>query len=240
MMSLPDQLDVISCQMSAEIIHCLIVLAFTAVTVMLLLGPMSIVIRKMTDFLSRVRKSGRSWILVVPLVIALVRMGVTKETWGRVTFPRTDIEQWYMQDAGSYVTNGLVHVAYVKSIIVPVSADVQGWMRPTGSTNDAEWVRFVHTTFDLFPSPQDIPVENARDYDYQFFTTWSPAPSAHTNGVAEVGWRRPMSEVGFSGRIVPWRTGIYINGDRSYPNPAITNGPPLRTLTTTTQQEDNQ
>ena len=80
MMSLPDQLDVISCQMSAEIIHCLIVLAFTAVTVMLLLGPMSIVIRKMTDFLSRVRKSGRSWILVVPLVLAGIAVWVKQKT----------------------------------------------------------------------------------------------------------------------------------------------------------------
>lgn len=240
MMTLPDQLDVIHYQMSAEICHAMIVLAFTAVTIMLLLGPLSVVMRKMTDFLSRMRERGFKWILIVPAVLSLVRMGVTKESWGRVEFPRTDIEQWYMRDAGSYVTNGLVHVAYVKSIIVPDSADVQGWMRPVGSTNDAEWVRFIHTTFALFPSPQDMQVENARDYDYQFFTTWSPAPSAHTDGVAEVGWRRPMSEVGISGRIVPWRTGIYINGNRSYPNPAITNGPPLRTLTTTTQQEDNQ
>ena len=152
---------------------------------------------------------------------------------GRVSYPFTDPELRYLYDAGSYVTNGYVHVDFTRLAIVPASADLQGWYRPAGSTNDAEWAQMLDTTFADFPVPQDIAFEGAETNDFQFFTTWTPGPAVHTNGVAEIMWSKGPIDAA-SATVVPWRTGIYLDAKRVSPDPAVTNSPPMATRQFTT------
>ena len=159
---------------------------------------------------------------------------------GSVAFPYTDPELRYLYDAGSYVTNGFVHVNFTRLPMVPASADLQGWYRPVGSTNDAEWAQFLDTTFAAFPVPSDIAFDGAETNDFQFFTTWTPGPAAHTNGVAEIQWRKGFLDPS-NAAAVPWRTGLYIEGMRVAPNPAMTNGLPASLslqLTPNNQHDD--
>jgi len=151
--------------------------------------------------------------------------GGAKHIVGHVTYPYTDPEVRYLVDAGSYVTNDYVHVAFTKSLLVPNSADFLGYVRPAGSTNDAEWAQMLETTFAAFSSPSNVPYIGAISNDFQFFTTWTPGPQAHTNGVAMIVWQQPF--VGSTNRIATIRTGIYLNGTRLAPNPLITNSPPI-------------
>lgn len=151
--------------------------------------------------------------------------GMTKQTTGRVSFPYTDVETRYIFDAGSYVSNDCVHVAFTRSVVVPDSADFLGYVRPCGSTNDSDWVQFLDTTFAAFHSPSNVPYAGAQTNDFQFFTTYTPGPVVHTNGVAVVNWQRPFD--GSTNRFATIRTGIYVNDRRLAPNPAITNGPPV-------------
>lgn len=141
---------------------------------------------------------------------------------GRVSFPFVDIEQRYLFDNGSYVTNDLVHIDFVRASFVPDTAPLYGYFRPVGSTNDAEWVNFIDVTFDLFPVPCDFEFEGAQTNDFVFFTTWTPGPAAHTNGVAVVYWIKKPGAVSIA---APFRTGIYSNDVRVAPSPAVTNGP---------------
>jgi len=142
---------------------------------------------------------------------------------GSVTYPFTDPEVRYLVDAGSYVTNDYVRVAFTRSTLVPLSADLLGYVRPAGSTNDAEWAEMLNTTFAQFSSPSNIPYAGALTNDFQFFTTWTPGPTVHTNGVAVILWQKPYD--GATNRLATIRTGIYLEGRRLAPNPTITNGP---------------
>lgn len=151
--------------------------------------------------------------------------GMTKTTTGRVSYPYTDVETRYLYDAGSYVTNDYVHVAFTKSAVVPDSADFLGYVRPCGSTNDEDWVQILATTFAKFHSPSNVPFAGAISNDFQFFTTFTPGPVVHTNGVAVINWQKPFD--GSTNRFATIRTGIYVEGRRLAPNPAITNGPPV-------------
>lgn len=168
------------------------------------------------------KRHGVQTVFLLPLVVGLVYYGSTK---GIVTFPYTDVETRYLTDAGSYVTNDYVHVAFTKSAVVPDSADFLGYARPVGSTNDLDWVCMLDTTFAEFHSPSNVPFANAISNDFQFFTTFTPGPVVHTNGVAVVMWQKNFD--GDDRYLATIRTGIYTNGFRVAPNSGITNGPPV-------------
>lgn len=176
-------------------------------------------------------------LIVAPFVLCMIFTGSTKH--GSVTYPYTDVEMRYLIDAGSYVTNDYVHVAFTKSPVVPDSADFLGFYRPHGSTNDLEWTQFVETTFAEFHSPSNIPFAGAISNDFQFFTTYTPGPVVHTNGVAVVNWQQNFERDGRY--LATIRTGVYTNGFRIAPNPGITNGPPailiMSPLTGSSQNE---
>ena len=149
---------------------------------------------------------------------------------GSVRFPYTDIEVRYLYDAGSYVTNDLVHVEWTRSPVVPESADFIGAYRHIDSTNDTDWAIFYESDFIRSKSPLDIPFKNAVSNDFQFFTTFTPGPTIHTNGGAVILWQ--LNFKGESDKCVPFRTGIYSDGVRLAPNNSITNGPAASKTTT--------
>lgn len=182
--------------------------------------------RAFTPVVVWVKRHNLQALFLAPGVLCLVYVGSTKGFHGSVTYPYTDVETRYLTDAGSYVTNDYVHVAFTKSAVVPDAADFLGYVRPVGATNDADWVQMLETTFAEFHSPSNVPYANAISNDFQFFTTFTPGPVVHTNGVAVVMWQRNFA--GDNRYLATIRTGIYTNGFRVAPNPAITNGPSSR------------
>lgn len=147
------------------------------------------------------------WSHVVLIVVfcGLVQYAATK---GKVKFPYTDVEQRYLTDSGSYVTNDFVHVVFSR-VIVPGDAELRIDYYPVGTpAGDIASVssNLVTTTFDEFPLPADIAFEAATNYDFVVYTTWTPGPSVHTNGVLQLAGRQDMAG---RGCFVPSRTGIY-------------------------------
>ncbi|MBR3223420.1 MAG: hypothetical protein IKF72_14470 [Kiritimatiellae bacterium] len=192
-------------------------------------------VRTLTPVVRWVKRHGLQALYLLPGVLCLVYVGATKN--GSVSFPYTDVEMRYLYDAGSYVTNDYVCVAFTKSAVVPDSADFLGYYRPAGSTNDAEWVCFLETTFAAFHSPSNVPFAGALTNDFQFFTTYTPGPVVHTNGVAVVNWQQNFERDGRY--LATIRTGVYTNAIRVAPSPGITNAPAaslLHLLTTEVNQ----
>jgi len=194
--------------------------------------------RYATTIVEWMRRHKLETIWIAPFVIAFVYTGSTKGTYGRVEYPYTDVETRYLIDEGSYVTNGYAHVAFNLSPIVPLSAPLYIAVRPVESTNDLEWAIIVDTTFSSFNQPQDVVYPGAETNVFQVFTTWTPGPAVHTNGVAVVEWQKPMSQS--INEIVPRRTGIYENGLRIAPNQGLTNGPSISVSIMLTPNENSQ
>ena len=166
-----------------------------------------------------------------------------KHIVGHITYPYTDIATRYLTDSGSYVTNDYVHVSFTRNPIVPASAWFFLDACPLSVTNLAEIAAntssIYSNTFAAISVPFDVPYEAATNYNWFAYTDWSPSPTVHTNGVAFVIWRfRATNEL--EAVVLPYRTGIYADGRRIAPDPAITNGPPISRgslLTTQTTTE---
>ena len=153
-------------------------------------------------------KSKVQGILVAAAIVGAVIYGGSKGTRS-VSFPRTDIEVAYLVDAGSYVTNDLVHVAF-NSYLIPPDAPIVLSYWPDGSTNEDEVVTALAAPLADFPNPLDFAFENAISNRWYCYTTWTPGPAVHTNGVWQTIWMMDRRDNRY---LIPIRTWIEADGD---------------------------
>ena len=161
----------------------------------------------------------------LPMLVAfcgLAYYGSTKNAGivSRVYFQFTDPESRYLVDNGSYVTNDFVHVDFTRHV-APGSAELRIDYYPvdTPASNVVDAAEnLVTTTFDDFPVPQNIAFENATNYHFVVYTTWTPGPSVHTNGVLQLIGRQDMAGHGY---FVPSRTGIHEDGVKLAPSNVV-------------------
>lgn len=154
-------------------------------------------------------KSKVRGLLAAAGIAVCVAYGGGKGVYTRsVMFPRTDIEQAYLADAGSYVSNDVVHVAFA-SFIVPQDAPVFLDYWPDGSTNEADIATAYAAVLAEFPNPLDLHFENALSNRWYFYTTWTPGPAVQTNGVWQTIWMTDRRDNRF---LVPVRTRIEVDG----------------------------
>ena len=185
------------------------------------------------------RKNARKAMLVMAALATLY--GGAKHIVGRVTFPRTDPEVWYLLDSGSYTTNDAVHVSFNRNLILPSTANIYIEGLELSYTNENDWAEHsflaYSNTMGNVTSPFDLPFANATNYNWIVYTDWTPPPTTHTNGVAYATWQRSID--GSTNVISTVKTGIYVDSLRVAPNPALTNSPPTSgaTLLSTPQGE---
>lgn len=123
----------------------------------------------------------------------------------RVEFPLTDPEARYLIDAGSYVTNTLVHLAFT-TLIVPPTATIHLDYRPKADTNATYSTAFALPLSSL-TLPLDYPCPNATNYHWCCYTDWTPGPSAVTNDTYIINWMLPQPDPSPS-TLIPLRTQI--------------------------------
>ena len=153
-------------------------------------------------------KSKVQGMLLAAAIVGAVMYGGSKGT-RPVSFPRTDIEVAYLVDAGSYATNGLVHVAF-NSYLLPPDATIVLSYWPDGSTNEDEIVTALAAPLADFPNPLDFAFENAISNRWYCYTTWTPGPAVHTNGVWQTIWMMDRRDNRY---LIPIRTWIEADGD---------------------------
>ena len=100
---------------------------------------------------------------------------------GRVT-----VSDPYVLDAGSYLTNDIVHVEIAKRTpILPDDTEILVYARQVDLTNATDWVRLEpHLTF--AGHPYDYELVNATNHDVMVAASFTPAPTVHTNGVWQI------------------------------------------------------
>ena len=93
------------------------------------------------------------------------------------------VDDPYIRNAGSYLTNDVAHVAIAKRTpLLPDDTTILVYARQVDSTNATDWVRLTpHLTF--ADHPYDYSLPNATNYDVIVAADFTPAPTVHTNGV---------------------------------------------------------
>lgn len=135
---------------------------------------------------------------------------------GKISYPFTDIEQRYIYDNGSFVSNNTVHVAFTYQV-APASADFLLYAWPRTSTNEDDMVLVYAATLGTVPQPYEFQFENAISNRWVGITTWTPGPAVHTNGVAVINWQMPHDPAAMNIAAMT-RTGVYFNGVKLAPN----------------------
>ena len=92
----------------------------------------------------------------------------------------------YINNAGSYLTNDVVHVAIAKRTpLLPDDTEILVYARQVDLTEPTDWVRLSpHLTF--ADHPYDYALVNATNYDVLVAADFTPAPTVHTNGVWQI------------------------------------------------------
>ena len=164
------------------------------------------------DSAARLKKWVGSSAAAALVVVFAVFYGGSKGT-RQVNFPRTDMSVAYLVDAGSYVTNDLVHVAFT-SYLIPQDAPIFLSYWPDGSTNEEDMVTAYEATLADFPNPLDFAFETAISNRWYCYTTWTPGPVVHTNGVWQSTWMTDRIE---NRCLIPIRTTIEVDGETIAP-----------------------
>lgn len=147
------------------------------------------------------------------LAVAAIIAGGTKPATRNVNFPRTDPEVAYLIDNGSYVSNDVVHVNF-NTFLIPGDAPITLAYWPNESTNEADFVELFTYNLSAWPRPLDFEFENAISNRWYCYTTWTPGPAAHTNGVFQQVW---MSDRRENRNAIPIRTIIIEDGEQIAP-----------------------
>jgi hypothetical protein len=99
----------------------------------------------------------------------------------------------YIQDAGSYLTNDVAHVAISKrSQLLPDDTEILVYARQLDLTNATDWVRLEpHLTLAEHLLVEgvyfyDYALANATNYNVLVAANFTPAPTVHTNGVWQI------------------------------------------------------
>ena len=171
------------------------------------------------------RRLARLWRRSPVECVAAVSLLCYCVAWGggKITFPRTNAEYELLKDAGSYATNDTLHVAYTAHAILPDTADLQVYRRAADSTNDADWAAAWASTVGASPSPFDLDIEGATNWNYAVFTTWQPAPAVQTNGVLHVDWvvatnAETAAASTHALAAVPLKSTVAVDGAEAWPN----------------------
>lgn len=142
--------------------------------------------------------------LIFAAAIALAALWAGSKP-GRVT-----IDDYYIRDAGCYLTNDVVHIALAKSVLMlPDDTDILVYARPWDSTNATDWVRLEpHLTF--ADHPYDYALFQATNYNVVVAASYTPAPTVHTNGVWQI---RGFAVPGYDGMMAFPNTKMKMEGE---------------------------
>ena len=128
-----------------------------------------------------------------PAACAFGVLGVAAMLYGGGKGGRVTVSDPYIQDAGSYLTNDIAHVAISKRTqMLPDDTEIMVYARQLDLTNATDWVRLEpHLTLQQYLLVEgvyfyDYALPNATNYNVLVAADFVPAPTVHTNGVWQV------------------------------------------------------
>ena len=134
--------------------------------------------------------------ITIPLFLVTTSYGGVK-FYRYLKIPRTDPDVQNIVDHGSYITNDCAYISF-NTVGLPPDAPILVAYAPADATNESQVVTVADLTLAewlvQFPGEDGADVtarfawdtslgDRADEYQWYLYTTWTPAPSVHTNGV---------------------------------------------------------
>ena len=132
-----------------------------------------------------------------------------------IGFLRTDPEVVYLIDNGSYVSNNVVHLEFSTRLLPPTAELFLDYIPKTEPVVSTAYTTHLSGTVETLPRVIEFEFENAISNKWVFYTTYTPGPNVHTNGVAVAEFFRATQ---YDNVAVPKRATIWENGERIYPS----------------------
>lgn len=133
-----------------------------------------------------------------------------------IGFLRTDVEVVYLIDNGSYVSNNVVHLEFSTRLLPPSAELFLDYIPKTEPADSTAYTTYLSGSVETVPNVVEFEFENAISNRWIFYTTYTPGPNVHTNGVAVAEFFRATR---YDNVAVPKRATIWKNGERIYPSP---------------------
>lgn len=132
--------------------------------------------------MSAVRDLWRRLDTLGKVVAVIMAVGMTFYAGGKHA-GRIIVEDNYIRDNGSYLTNDVCHIDIAKKIsVLPDDTSILVYARELSSTNAADWFRLEpYLTYQNYPYDHALP--NATNYSVMVAADFKNPPSVHTNGV---------------------------------------------------------
>lgn len=132
-----------------------------------------------------------------------------------VSFLQTSSEIKYLVDKGSWVSNNVVHLEF-ETRLLPQSAELfLDYIPKSEPADSTAYTTYCHGTVDNTPTTMEFEFENAISNRWVFYTTYTPGPNVHTNGVAVAEFLKATK---YDNVAVPKRSTIWEDGKRIWPS----------------------
>ena len=131
-----------------------------------------------------------------------------------IGFLRTDPEIVYLIDTGSWVSNNVVHLEYSTRLLPPSAPLFLDYIPKTELPDPTNYTTYLSGTVESVPNVVEFEFEGAISNRWVFYTTYTPGPVVHTNGVAVAEFLRVP---GNDNAAIPKRSTIWIDSERVWP-----------------------
>ena len=168
--------------------------------------------------IEKMGKGGALAFLIVSCSMVFASFPTTKEKNinDKVQFWSASTDSVYLIDCGSYVSNNLVHIEF-ETRLLPDSAMIFLDYIPKGAEpNASNYSTFKAMTAAEWPRKVDFDFEGATSNKWVIYTTYTPGPVVHTNGVAVAEFIKAQK---YRNVAVPKRSTIWEDGKMLWPLP---------------------
>lgn len=132
-----------------------------------------------------------------------------------IGFLRTDPEVVYLIDNGSYVSNNIVHLEFSTRLLPSTAELFLDYIPKTEPADSTAYTTYLSGSVETVPNVVEFEFENAISNRWIFYTTYTPGPNVHTNGVAVAEFLKATK---YDNIAVPKRSTIWENGEMIYPS----------------------
>ena len=134
----------------------------------------------------------------------------------KVQFWSASTDTVYLIDNGSYVSNNLVHISFVTRLLPDSAMIFLDYIPKDAEPNAENYSTFKAMTSAEWPRDVDFEFEGARSNKWVMYTTYTPGPVVHTNGVAVAEFLKAQK---YDNVAVPKRSTIWQDGKMLWPLP---------------------